>query len=166
MSNLAALSSTLGKTSDSVERMPELMAEARKAVLADVQSQRLAAQAFVSGERMQVLDALNQQRVAMMSDLRGERLAATADLRRERQIVLDALHNEQAAVMSDLHAAGAKAISDFDARSRGLIDHFFLRALELVLLALVLYALVTWLVLRRFAIRRRYPGERSYDRAA
>jgi len=166
MSSLSVLSNALEKTSDTVERMPEMIAEERMAVLADVENQRVAAQAFVSEQRMQVLDTLNQERVAIMAGLRSERLAATADLRKERQIVLDALHNEQTAVMGDLHAASDKAIKEFDARSRGLIDHFFLRALEVVLLALVLYALATWLVLRRFAIRRRYPGERSYDRAA
>jgi hypothetical protein len=101
-----------------------------------------------------------------MADVRSERLAATADLRGERQIVLDALHNEQVAVMNDLHAASEQAIKDFDSKARGLIDHFFLRALELLLLALVLCSFVAWIMLRRFTIRPRDRGERLYDRAA
>ncbi|MGA7244563.1 MAG: hypothetical protein WBX19_15350, partial [Terracidiphilus sp.] len=43
-----------------------------------------------------------------------------------------------------------KAIQDADTRGRGLINYFFLRALELMLLTLVLCSLMVWVVLRRF----------------
>ena len=165
MSNIKDLSGTLEKTSGAVEQMPDLMGQLQKATLADVDAQRLNAQAFFREERLQTLDAIKQERMAVLAALRGERMAATADLRGERQIVLDALHNEEAAVMSDLNATGEKWQMEFDTRARGLIDHFFLRALELFLLGLVLAALVAWILLRWF-IRRRSYGERLYDRAA
>jgi len=166
MSNFVVLSSGLAKTSSKMEHMPELMGQAREAVRADVEDQRLATQAFLHEERLQSFDALRQERIATVAAVRSERLAATADLRSERQVVLDALHNEETAVMNDFNAAGKKAINDLDARGRGLIDHFFLRALELVLLTLVLCSLVAWILLRRFAARRPARDERSYDRAA
>jgi len=163
MSSLAVLSRT---TKGSVEHMPELIAQAHGAVRADVEGQRLGFQAFLQEERVQALDSLNQERIATMADVRGERLAATADLRAERQIVLDALHNEQVAVMNELQDTSERTLQDFDAKARGLIDHFFLRALELVLLALVLSSLVAWILLRRFAIRRGDHDVRFYDQAA
>lgn len=163
--HLEVLSSSLEKASSGMEHMPELMAEARKTVLADVEGQRLATQAFFTEERIQALNTLDRERLATMADLRQERLAATADLRQERQIVLDALHNEQVAVMGDLQAASDKAIKDLDATSRSLIDHFFVRALQLMLLAILITALVAWFLLRRFTTRGRYQGE-LYDRAA
>ena len=98
--------------------------------------------------------------------MRNERLAATADLRGERQIVLNALHTEETAVMNDLDAAREKALDDFDRRSRGMIDHFFVRALELVLLTLLLCGLAAWFLLRRFTFRRRDYSRGLYDRAA
>jgi hypothetical protein len=149
-----------------MERMPELMGQAREAVRADVEGQRLAVQAFLRDERLQTLDALQQERIATVAALRGERLAATADLRGERQVVLDALHNDEIAVMNDFNAASEKAIKDLDNRSRGLIDHFFVRALELVLLTLVLCGLATWFLLRRFVPGRMDRRETRYDRAA
>ena len=166
MSNFAVLSSTLAKTSGSMERMPELLTQARDAVRAGVDGQRLATQAFLRDERLETLDALRQERIATVAAMRGERLAATSDLRAERQIVLDALRNQEVAVMNEVNATSEKAIRDLDARGRGLIDHFFLRAFELVLLTLVLCSLVAWLLLRRFAARRPDRGEQLYDRAA
>jgi hypothetical protein len=166
MSNFADLSNTLKKASSSMDRMPELLGQAREAVLADVVSQRLAVQSFLREERLQTLDVLQQERIATVAALRGERLAATADLRRERQIVLDALHNDQVAVMNEVRAISEQALKDFDGKARGLIDHFFLRAFELVLLTLLLCSLAAWLLLRRFASWRRDRGEKLYDRAA
>jgi hypothetical protein len=165
-SNLASLSAVLAKTSSSMERMPDLMGQARAAVREDVDGQRLAVQAFLRQERLETLDALQQERIATVADMRGERVAATADLRTERQIVLDALQSQESVIMKAIDASGAKTIQDLDSKGRGLIDHFFVRALELMLLTLVLFSFVLWILLRRFALRPPDRGERLYDRAA
>lgn len=166
MSNFVDLSNALATTSHSIERLPEFVDQTGQAVKAEVESQRLAAQAFLREEREQSFNDLNRQRIATIAGLRKERLAATADLQKERQIVLDALHNEHTAATTALNAASDKAIKDLDSSGRHLIDHFFLRALELVLLTLLLCALVAWILLRRFSPRRWDRGQRSYDRAA
>lgn len=165
-SALAVLSRAVDRTTGSMEHMPELVGQAHQAVLADVDGQRLGLQDFLREERVQAMGSLDQERIATMTNMRGERLAATADLRAERQIVLDALHKEQVAVMNELHAASETALKEFDTKARGLIDHFFLRALELLLLTLVLCSLLAWFLLRRIIGRRGDRGERSYDRAA
>ena len=149
LSNFVALSNTAAKASSNMDRMPELVGQAREAVRADIEGQRLSVQAFVNEQRLQTLDALQQERIATIAALRGERLAATADMRGERQVVLDALHNDEVAAMNDVNAMRDKAIQDLDARGRGLIDHFFIRALELMLLAFVLCSPVVWMLLRR-----------------
>ena len=166
MSRVAALSGTLEKASSNMDRLPEFMGEARKAALADFEGQRLATQAFVREERLETINALNQARMATLLDLRKERLAATEDLRSERKIVLDSIRDNTATVMNDVNAATEKALVDFDARARGLIDHFFVRALELVLLVMILSLLTAWILLRRFTARGQDRGERLQQRAA
>jgi hypothetical protein len=162
MSNVVVLSSALAKTSSSMERMPETMGQAREAIRADVDGERLAAQAFLRDERLQTLDAVRQERIATIAAMHNERLAATADLRGERQAVLAALYNEEAAVMNDVNAQSEKTLKDLDNRGRGLIDHFFLRALELVLLTLVLCSLVLWILLRWSMPRRATPAPKEF----
>ena len=160
--NFAVLSRALDKTSNTVDQMPELAGRARTAVLADVESQRLAAQSFLREERLQTLDALTQQRMEAVADLRGERLAATADLQGERQIVLNALHNEEVVATNDMHAISEKTLKDFDARSRGLIDHFFWRAVELMLITLVLWSLAVWFLSRRLVPKRSVNDHKTW----
>jgi hypothetical protein len=166
LSNFVALSNTAAKASSNMDRMPELVGQAREAVRADIEGQRLSVQAFVNEQRLQTLDALQQERIATIAALRGERLAATADMRGERQVVLDALHNDEVAAMNDVNAMRDKAIQDLDARGRGLIDHFFIRALELMLLAFVLCSPVLWMLLRRSPEKASKRGEKFLDRVA
>ncbi len=165
-SNLGAISSAAAKASGSIDGMPELMKQARAAVLADVQGQRLAVQDFVDQQRALTLSALRQERIATVAALNGERLGVTSDLRGERQVVLAALHNEQVEAMNSIRGMGEATIKEMDNRSRSLIDHFFVRALELILLTLALLALGAWLLLRMFARTEGRGGERVLYRAA
>src|SRR5207344_3328133 len=58
MSNAKTLTDALAKTSNTMERMPELVGQTRAGVMADVDGQRLAVQAFVREERLQAFDAV------------------------------------------------------------------------------------------------------------
>jgi hypothetical protein len=148
LSNFSALSNRAEKASMSIDRMPEIVAQAREAVNADVDGQRLSAQAFLREERVQTLIALREERIATLAAMRGERLAATSDFRGERQVVLDSIHKDQEEVMGDIQALSDKALQDLEARGEKLIDHFFMRALELLLLMLSLCFLAAWFLLR------------------
>jgi hypothetical protein len=66
--------------------------------------------------------------------------------------------------MRDVNATTERTLADSEIRARRLIDHFFLRAFELVLATLLLCALVVWFFLRRAAVERRHRY--FYDRAA
>ena len=140
-------------------------------------SERLSLQEFVHQERLQTLDSVQQQRIATLAALHAERLgataalhaerlAATSDLRGERQTVLATLRDHEVELVSDMRSASEKDIQTLDAKGHDLIDHFFLRALELMLITLVLFSLVAWILLRRFSTRPPQRAERSFDRAA
>jgi hypothetical protein len=165
VSNAGVLSNALAKTSNSMEQMPELVGQTRVAVMSDVERQRLATQAFVQEERVQVFNALSRERVALTSDLNRQRTVATADLQAEVQTGLKALHDERVGAVNDARAAGENALQDFDSRARSLINRFFLYAAALMLVMLGLCSLVAWLLLRRFG-RRPDRGQALYDRAA
>jgi hypothetical protein len=152
--NFATLSDAMAKTSNGIDHLPGLMQQTRQAVRTDIEGQRIAAQAFLHEERLQTLDALHQERIETVGALRNERLAATEDLRGEREEVFEALQNQEQAAIRDINAISEKAIQDVNSRSRNVIDHFFLRALELVLLTLLLCSLFIWFVLRWFVGRR------------
>ncbi len=161
ISNFAVLTQALNKTSSNLDRVPELATRAREVALADINGQRLAAQSFFREERLQTIDALTQERINALADLRMQRLAATADLRGERQIVLDAVHQEEANAVSDLHRLSQQTLNDVDKRSRRIVDHFFWRVFELVLLTLGISFLLAWILLRQFTSKRLSHREHS-----
>ena len=144
---------------------------------AKIDNERLSTQDFVRRERLQTLDNLQQQRMATIAalhaerlgataDLHAERLGATADLRKERQTLLSALRDDEAAVMNDIKATSEVDIKTLAAKGHDLIDQLFLRAVELMLLTLVLSCLVAWILLRRFSARPPDRAERRFQRAA
>ena len=151
LSNLAVLSDSVAKASGNIEQMPELVDQTRKAFKADVDDERLSAQAFLREELTRTLYALHQERIATMDAVDGERLATTAEIREERLAAMEQLRAQEIAVMKESEEIGKRAIQDIDTRERHLIDHFFLRVLELMLLTLALCSLLAWALLRRFA---------------
>lgn len=159
LSNFNVLSRSAAKASTGMDRIPEVVAQTREAMRADVEGQRLSLQEFLRQERLETLTALQQERIATLAAMRGERIAATADLRGERQVVLQALRNHEEEIMNDLNTLSSRSIQDLDDRARRLIDHFFLRALELMLLTLVLLLIVAWVLLRSIGAR----GFKSQD---
>lgn len=150
MSNFAVLSDSAAKASGNIDRLPALVDQTRKAFEADVDGERLSAQAFVREERLSTLLDLQQERIATVDALHTERLATTAQIREEREAALKELRAQEIAVMNEFKVFSEKKIQDLDSRGRGLINFFFLRALELMLLTLVLCSLLVWVVLRRF----------------
>jgi hypothetical protein len=163
--NFAVLTKALEKASNDLDRMPEMANAARTTALADVESQRLSAQSFVTQERVQVIEALAQQRIAAMADLDRERVAATVDLSNERQIVLSAIHEEEIAAMADLNTLSQQTLNDLDKKSRRLLIYFFWRVIALILVTLLLSFLIAWTLLRRFTSRG-VPRHEYYGRAA
>ena len=150
LSNLATLSDNAAKASGTIEQMPALVDQTRKAFKADMDGERLSAQAFFQEELARTLYALHQERTATVAALHDERLATTAEIREERRISMEQLRAQEIAVMRESEEISKRAIQDLDKRERGLINFFFLRFLELTLLTLVLSSLVAWVFLRRF----------------
>jgi hypothetical protein len=166
LSDFAVLSDSAAKASSNMDQMPELVDQTRKAFKADVDAERLSAQAFVEEERLTTLYALQQERIATIDAMHTERLATTAQIQEERKVALEELRGQEIAVTNEFEAFSGKAIQDLDTRGRGLINYFFLRALELMLLTLVLCSLLVWAVLRRFVGWPPGRSPRSLGRAA
>jgi hypothetical protein len=150
LSDFAALSDSAAKASVNIDKLPELTDQTRKAFKADVNDERLSAQAFLQEEIVRTLDAVQQERIATIDAMHGERIATTQEIREERRAALNELRGQEIEVMKEFEVITKKTMQDLDTRERGLINFFFVRALQLVLLTLVLCCLLAWVVLRRY----------------
>ncbi len=154
LSDFATLSNSAAKASGTIDQMPGLVDQTRKAFKTDVDDERLSLQAFVREERLSTLYALQQERIATIDAMHVERLATTAQISDQRQATLEALRGQETAMMDEFEQISQRDIQNIDARGRSLINYFFLRVLELMLLTLALCALLAWIFLRRFTPRR------------
>ena len=68
---------------------------------------------------------------------------------------MEVLRGQEIAVMKELDEISKRTLQDLDTRERVLINYFFLRALGLMLLMLVLCSLLAWVFLRRFVLAPR-----------
>lgn len=151
--SLIKASQALDQVSATLAQVPQLAGQAGAEVNATVDAQRQAAQAFFREERLETQAFLAQQREAAQAGVQEERLAATADLRGGRQAVLAAVAQNLATALVAARAISQETVRDAATRARGLIDYVFWRALELVVVILLLGWLGTWWLLRRIRVQ-------------
>jgi hypothetical protein len=168
LSDLGALSKTAANVDSQRSSMQTFVHQERLQTLDAIQQQRIAILAALHAERLGAIADLHAERLGVMANLHAERLSATADLRGERQAVLDALRDHEVAIMNDIRATSEKDIQTLSARGHDLIDHLFLRAIELMLVTAVVCFVLAWILLRRFSRKppERAEVERRFDRAA
>jgi hypothetical protein len=168
MSDLGALSKTAANVDSERSSVQAFAHEELLQTLDNMQRQRIAILAALHAERLGATADLHAERLGVMANLHAERLGATADLRGERQAVLNALRDQEVAIMNDISATSQQDIQTLSARGHDLIDHLFLRAIELMLLTAVVCSTLAWILLRRFSRKppERAQVERTFDRAA
>jgi hypothetical protein len=165
-SDFGELANAAAKLDSERLSIQDFVHQERLQTLEAVQRQRIGTLAALHAERLGATADLHAERLGLTTDLHKERLGATADLRGEREAVLDALREHEVAVMNNISATSEQDIQHLGTKGHDLIDHLFLRAIELMLLTLALCFLVAWILLRRFSTRPTERAERTFDRAA
>lgn len=86
----------------------------------------------VKSEREAVFASVEELRRTTLEALDAQRAATFAAIATERQATLDALTRERLAASADVESLTRKATESAAAQTRELIDHLFVRALELI----------------------------------
>jgi hypothetical protein len=99
---------------------------------------------------------LSAQTGALLDGIENERITVFNAVEEERVAILAAIENERESILDKLDSQLATATSQLDAVGRSLIDHFFLRLIEVLAVMGVAVFLTVLLVL--FVLRRRGAG--------
>jgi hypothetical protein len=83
------------------------------------------------------LTQLKAERIAILGALQKERIAALADIDRQRQLTI-----------ASLEQLSSQLIADTEDRTENLIDHFYVRLLQILILIYIVF-IITFIVLRR-----------------
>ena len=127
------------------EGVPELAARERSAALDAVRAERIAATRDLQGERRAVVAAVDQERIAALKEIESiaERL-----LDRTGGPLNEAVRNDLTELVRAVEDMRKRTINDAGLVLNRVVDHAFLRALELLLIAAGLGAVGVVLYLR------------------
>jgi hypothetical protein len=154
LADLGRITDSIDRIADTVETAPNLVSEERKAILAVLHAERVAAFEALGAELTRAFEFLNDERVETIeSSLRSERLATMEYLTAERELVLAALRGERAMAMRELEAIVGGLAEDAMIR---VVDHAFLRLLQLLSIVLIVGIIVV--LLARGFLRRGEPA--------
>lgn len=103
---------------------------------------------IIQNERIALLKEMDRQRIATLDELKNERMAILDSMQKERIAVLEALREERIETLKAFEDMTSKAIDESSAHIKELMDHFFLRVIQ-VLAVLVILGFVALLILRK-----------------
>jgi hypothetical protein len=150
LSDFGRITSSIDRIAETVETAPDLIAEEREAILAALHAERVAAFDTLGRELTRAFQLLSEERVdTIENSLRNERIATLSHLTAERELVLAAIREERVLAMQELDAIVGGLAEDALTR---VVDHIFVRLLQLLAIVLIVGIAVV-LLLRRFMVR-------------
>jgi hypothetical protein len=138
IAELTTATQVLQQVGEIVEKSPDFITDERSAVLEVFRNERLETLSAVNKQRIETLDTINQQRIETQNFLTRERAAIIEALENERKIALEVLESERHAVLNEVESVGNRIVQDGIKELDKLIDHFFLRAAQLIGVCLII----------------------------
>ncbi len=112
--------------------LPELVARERAAALAAMREERLAATRDLQGERRAVVEAIRQERIATLQEVEA---IAQRLLERSSGPLRGAVRHDVEEVVRAVEGMRKRLIDDAGVTLNDVVDHAFLRAVQLLLIA-------------------------------
>jgi hypothetical protein len=149
--DFSTLSEAIDDIAATVRTTPDLVTGEREAILEALQAERIAALETLNREFLAAVDTILAKRLSNAGSIvERERIATPEARTAERIAVLEAIHRERTATMEDLDRVVGGLAED---AIRRVVDHFFVRALQL--LAIVLALAIAVGVIFVLALRKR-----------
>lgn len=156
--DLGTVATEFGRLTGAVDRIagvaehaPSLVEQERQAAFDAVRDERLAATADLRAERRAVLEAVSAERIAILAEV--EAIAVRLS-ERAGQPLHDAVRTETDRLVDSVEEMRGRLIEDAGVVLGEVIDHAFVRALQLLLIAAVLFAIGVVLHERFLRLRR------------
>lgn len=127
-----------------IETYPESKNSSHPTVITEVPQQKPNPSGFMEKMEDNIHQAIREERVATLSEidkerkatlvyLTHERLAVTEDLKTELNRLTEKLVSERKATLAEMEAISDRLFGRALVRSKSLIDHFFVRLLQLII---------------------------------
>ena len=146
LASLNELGTSVKQITPVIEGADKLIASEREKIIAAIRKERIAILADIERQRNETLAYVTRERTAVTDDLKSLRQVIEEIIAQERQMVLQAIDTQRVQTLLELEAVGNRIVARSLAQSKQVIDHFFLRLVQVlgglliigVLLALIL----------------------------
>ena len=136
-----------------IEAIHEMIREERKRTLMEVDKDIRALLEHITQERLAVLLEIENLHKATLAYFTGERNTIMEQLITELNRITNLLVAERRTTMLELEVAGNRIAEGALQRSERLIDHFFIRLSQLLLVVAVGLSIIAWVIFRGFVSR-------------
>ncbi len=134
---LAELAASVNRLSPIAEQIPELMAREREAFFGTLQQERIEVLSDIERQRLETMLFLTRERSTIIDDLKSERQALVEILQSERTAILQSIDAQRMATLAEFESTGNRMLRKAQNQSEQLIDHVFIRGVQLLAASLV-----------------------------
>jgi len=146
---LASLDASVERMAHVAEQMPAIVERERQELTEVIREERVAILASVDQQRIATIDALRDERVAMTDFLRAERVAILEGVNQQRLETIVALGEQRVLLVDDFGDERRETIEEITEALvqtpdvvRQIVDHFFIRVVQIGAVLIALLALV------------------------
>lgn len=105
-------------------------------------------------ERIEALSEIDKERKATLAYLTEERRAIMEELKTELNRITELLKSERRETMLEMEATGNRIVENGILKSERLIDHFFVRMIQLAMIIIVAFTILGFVIFRIVGKRR------------
>lgn len=138
-----------------IEAFHKVVRQEREATLLEIDKDLEAVLEHLSEERMAILKEMENMREATLDYLTGERKEVVEKLITELSRITELMVAERKTTMLELEVAGNRIVEGAMQRSERLIDHFFIRLSQLLLVVAIILGIISLVVFRVLSSRNR-----------
>lgn len=151
---LAELAASVNRLSPIAEQLPGLIASEREAFLGTLQQERIEVLSDIERQRLETMSFLTRERSTIIDDLKSERQLLVEILQAERTTILQSIDAQRVAAFAEFESTGNRMLKKAQNQSEQLIDHVFIRMLQLIAISL-LGTVVLFVLLGRLKGKRK-----------
>lgn len=134
---LIELADSVNRISPIVEQSPDLIARERESFFETLRQERIEVLSNIDQQRLEILSFLMRERLAIIDDFKSERRMIVDILQSERETILQSIDAQRMATLTEFESAGNRILKNAQNQSEQLIDHLFIRVLQLLAASLL-----------------------------
>jgi hypothetical protein len=134
---LAGVADSVNRLLPIAEQSATLIAREREAFFEDLRQERIDVLSNIERQRLETISFVIGERATIIDDLTSERITIVDTLQLERESILQSIDAQRMATLIELESVGNRILGKARRQTEQLIDHVFIRMVQLIAISLL-----------------------------